>query len=93
MNQNQLAIDILREVVVFALGVLSTSIFAYRSKIAREKEHKEQMQLLRDQLEEQKKQREFSERVYEEKKKPKPGLQHLNVNSPKSSSKRWQDKD
>ena len=89
MDQNQLAIDILREVFIFALGILSTSIFAYRSRITRDKEHKEEMRILRDQLEEQKKQREFSERVYEEKKKPKPGLQHLNVNSPKPPSRRW----
>jgi len=50
MNQNELAIDILREVVVFALGVLSTSIFAIRSQKTREKEHKEEMQLLIDKV-------------------------------------------
>ena len=45
MDQNQLAIDILREVFIFALGVLSTSIFAYRSRITRDKEHKEEMRI------------------------------------------------
>jgi uncharacterized protein YneF (UPF0154 family) len=77
----ELILVIISLIVGFLLGIWQSNINWRRELRQRNKEHSEEMQLLRDQLQEQKEQREFDEKVYKEENKPKQQLAKWNIKS------------
>ncbi len=66
-------------IIGYLLGMRQASINWKREKDQRDKERAEEIQLLKDQLEEMKTQRVLAEQVYQEEKTPKQKLANWNI--------------